>query len=323
MYRDDDARDDRRGTATGRGNDEGKDPDHSIRSVVGTHIISSKGLPKVRARDGILLVRSLGYTKVLPAENLPHIVWCITGPLSFLPLHAAGDYNNPTQVLNNLATSSYTPTLGILNSSTTPSTPFSGIVAIGHQSPIRHLSAVPGAKAELDQVRQAFCGLPCTILEDRDAHTKAVLQAMSDHSWVHIACHASQHPFNPLRSAFHLSDGDLDLEEISREPLPNAEFAFLSACQTATGDSILPDEAMHLAAGLLMAGYPTIVATMWSIGDRYAPLVAERFYKCLLEGGTPDVRRVAVALHKATKHLRDVVGAEDFARWLPYIHIGK
>jgi CHAT domain-containing protein len=39
--------------------------------------------------------------------------------------------------------------------------------------------------------------------------------------------------------------------------------AFLSACETAKGDKTIPDEAMHLAATLLFAGFRGVVATMW------------------------------------------------------------
>lgn len=33
------------------------------------------------------------------------------------------------------------------------------------------------------------------------------------------------------------------------------DFAFLSPCQTATGEKHLSDEAIHMAAGMLFAGY--------------------------------------------------------------------
>jgi CHAT domain-containing protein len=43
--------------------------------------------------------------------------------------------------------------------------------------------------------------------------------------------------------------------------------AFLSACETATGDREIPDdsEALHLAATLLIAGFQSVVATMWYV----------------------------------------------------------
>lgn len=61
---------------------------------------------------------------------------------------------------------------------------------------------------------------------------------------------------------------------------------------------------------------------MWSIEDADAPLVAEGIYQHLLGGGAPDARRAAVAVHKATARLRAKVGVKDFAKWVPYIHVG-
>ncbi|KAG9082856.1 hypothetical protein FS749_006513 [Ceratobasidium sp. UAMH 11750] len=264
----------------------------------------------------------LGINRVLPVDDLPHITWCITGPLSFLPIHAAGDYKSADTVLSNLAISSYTPNLGALNRSQPPPAPFSGILAVGHKSAVRGLNPLPGTTAELEEVQNQFSGLRCTRLEEQDANVNAVLHGMVDHSWVHIACHASQNSGNPLKSAFHLHDADLDLAMISRASIPNAQLAFLSACQTATGDSVLPDEAVYLAAGLMMAGYPTVIATSWSIHDLDAPIVARKFYEHLLEGGLPDSRKAAIALHKATAYLRQRVGTDEYGRWVPYIHIG-
>ncbi|KAG9088690.1 hypothetical protein FS749_001959 [Ceratobasidium sp. UAMH 11750] len=266
----------------------------------------------------------LGITHPLPVDEMPHITWCTTGLLSFLPLHAAGDYSNPATVLPNLAISSYTPTVSARKPRTSSPAKFSGILAVGHMSaiPDRKLQALPGTRDELDRVQAHAKGLLFTRLDEANARTDSVLQAMKERSWVHLACHASQNKTDPTKSAFHLHDADLDLDTISRNPLENAQFAFLSACQTATGDSDLPDESIHLAAGMLNAGFPTVIATMWSINDKDAPIVADKVYECLLEGGVPDSGKAAKALHKAVTHLRQQIGEDEFERWVPYIHLG-
>ncbi|KAG9088853.1 hypothetical protein FS749_001806 [Ceratobasidium sp. UAMH 11750] len=166
----------------------------------------------------------LGITHPLPVDDLPHITWCTTGPLSFLPLHAAGDYSNPATVLPNLAISSYTPTVGALKLRTSPPAKFSGILAVGHMSAIPDckLQALPGTRDELDRVQEHAKGLLFTRLDEANARTDSVLQAMKDRSWVHLACHASQNKTDPTKSAFHLHDADLDLDTISRNPLENA-----------------------------------------------------------------------------------------------------
>jgi CHAT domain-containing protein len=141
-------------------------------------------------------------------------------------------------------------------------------------------------------------------------------------SWIHLACHGVQDIAGPIESAFHLIDNRLTLKEIMKQSYTHTELAVLSACQTAKGDSKLPEEAIHLAAGMLMAGYGSVVATMWSIRDDDAPIIAERFYKYLIDEAGGDSSRTAYALHNAVAHLRDVRGEDDFASWAPFIHLG-
>lgn len=96
----------------------------------------------------------------------------------------------------------------------------------------------------------------------------------------------------------------------------------MSACQTAAGDYKRPDKSIHLAAGMLVAGYPSVIATMWSILDADRPEVAGRVYKELLKGGKMDHCGAARALHTAVAGLRGKVGEEAFLRWVPFIHMG-
>lgn len=101
-----------------------------------------------------------------------------------------------------------------------------------------------------------------------------------------------------------------------------ADIAFLSACQTAAGDEKRPEEVVHLAAGMLMAGYRSVFATMWSIGDADAPVISEEVYAYLLEGGRMENGREAYALHHALEQLRAKIGEDAFERWVPFIHFG-
>ncbi|KAG9088894.1 hypothetical protein FRC06_001797 [Ceratobasidium sp. 370] len=269
---------------------------------------------------------NLSVKKVLDAQGLcqdelPHITWCTTGPLAFLPLHAAGNYDQPHARIFNYVVSSYTPTLSALcRPAPTPSN-FRGILAVGQAASVG-TSPLPGTVVELDKVEETTSQLPFTRLEGSRATTSAVLSAMEKHSWVHLACHASQDVSEPTASSFQLHDGGLSLAAITRKELQHADFAFLSACQTAMGYDKLPDESVHLAAGMLMVGFKSVVATMWSIKDQDAPLVAEKVYSYMLAGKVPDSSRAAEALHKSVASLRDTIGETEFARWVPYIHMG-
>lgn len=258
-----------------------------------------------------------------PNTELPRITWCATGPLAFLPLHAAGRYKQaaPHSRVFSYVTSSYTPTIGGLTPRTPVPNEFSGILAIGQPSTPGQ-SSLPGTVEELSAIVKSAGSLPITQLVDHAATQEAVLSSIITHSWVHFACHASQDLGDPTASAFYLHDGTLDLGRITKQSMGHKEFAFLSACQTATGDESLPEEAVHLAAGMIMAGYPTVIATMWSIKDNDAPLIAQHTYAEILAGGHADSTKACGALHNAVGQLRQKVGEKAFESWVPYIHIG-
>jgi CHAT domain-containing protein len=244
--------------------------------------------------------------------------------LSFLPLHAAGDYDQSGCRVFDYVISSYTPTLTALLASK-PSTlsPESRILAIG-QADTPGQAPLPGTAKELDFIKAHTQGkVKYTQLTDDQATVSAVLDAMEHHDWVHLACHAHQDAQDPTQSSFFLYDGNLDLVSINRRSLASKGLAFLSACQTATGDSALPDEAIHLASGMLMAGYSSVIGTMWPVVDEDAPFVADKVYGQLMQDGKIGNGEAGKALHKAVAALREREGEGSFGRWVPYIHIGS
>jgi CHAT domain-containing protein len=80
---------------------------------------------------------------------------------------------------------------------------------------------------------------------------------------VHIACHGIQDTKQPLDSAFYLSDKRLTVDRLMRLNLKDTLLAFLSACETAKGDSHQPDQTIHLASAMLFMGFKSVIATMW------------------------------------------------------------
>ncbi|KDN42638.1 hypothetical protein RSAG8_06595, partial [Rhizoctonia solani AG-8 WAC10335] len=265
----------------------------------------------------------LGCTSGLSNEKLPHVTWCTTGRLSFLPLHAAGSYNQSSANVFDLVVSSYTPTLSalLLSSSSVPALG-TGVLAIG-QEETPGFASLPYTQDELRTLKGLCKSVDYMELSGNDATTKAVIDGMEKYSWVHLACHATQHVAYPTHSAFHLCDGSLNLLNITQKAFKNKGLAFLSACHTAAGDKKLPDEAVHLAAGMLMAGYPSVIATMWSMRDIDGPEMAAQIYTELLKDGKLDYTGAARALHGAVKKLRDRVGVTLFSRWMPFVHFGS
>lgn len=251
--------------------------------------------------------------------SLPQrLFWCIEGA-SDLPIHAAGLYRDNIANLPDLVASSYTPTLSALLRAreTIRQTDGHRILAIA-QATTAGLDDLPGAEAELDVVR-TYAKVPVKYLVNSEATPYTVLRELRSHSWAHFCCHGTVDPRQPLLSKFHLSEGGLtiplNIESIMRASLPAADFAFLSACHTAKG-SDAHSESMSLAAATQVAGFRSIVATMYAVSDDDGPVVAKEVYKFLFrdtEQG-PTSKDAAVALNLATRRLRET-GAELF-RWV-------
>ena len=177
---------------------------------------------------------------------------------------------------------------------------------------------------EVAEIRKHIGSHTMMELEGADATVERVIEGLSHYGWVHLACHGSQNRSDPTKSALMLEDGGLEFGTITGKVLPStAEFAFLSACQTASGDDTLPEEAVHLAAGMLFVGYRSVIATMWSIRDKDAPVVADEVYRRLLSVEQPDSTQAARALHYAVAHLRRESPEISFLSWVPFIHIGR
>jgi CHAT domain-containing protein len=180
-------------------------------------------------------------------------------------------------------------------------------------------------KKEIDILeKHAQLGHTFSKLMESDATVQNVVEGMKESNWVHFACHGVQVISDPTKSALLLAkESHLTLLDMTKLSLPHAELAYLSACQTATGVEHLSEEAVHLTAGMLLAGYHGVIGTMWSIRDEDAPKVADAVYAHLLKEPNPDPTQAAFALHEAVKKLCDESGGKkSFFSWVPYIHVG-
>ena len=212
----------------------------------------------------------------------------------------------------------------MLEQSQSSQSSFQGLLGVS-QASTPGQPALPNAEKELTNIEQLGSRLHVHSLPGKLATVENVVEKMEQCSWVHLACHATQDTADPLHSAFCFHDGKLTLSKIITKSFPHADFAFLSACQTATGDANLSEEAVHLAAGMLSAGYRSVIATMWSIRDCDAPLISSEVYCRLMDCPSPDSTRAAHALHHAVKALRDKLeksGERSFPSWVPFIHVG-
>ncbi|KAG1795499.1 CHAT domain-containing protein [Suillus variegatus] len=293
--------------------------------------------------DLIVLLRIIWDQIMLPiVDVLEHVlelkrrsrIWlCPTAAFTSIPLHAAhpfqtkADRSGKEPCLEDLYICSYTPTLSALIRSrqlmkkrVPPS-----FVAIGQGQPgAGKGKALSAVDSELDLVHKFIPATANRTTVFGDEATRAgALKALQANTWVHLACHGKQDPKQPYDSHFVMRDEHLTLLDVMEKHLPQAEFAFLSACHTAVGDEKTPDEVIHLAAGIQFSGFKSVVGTLWEVDDAVAKHVVEAFYRYMFgdlkKGGVMDCTRAAWALNCATHAVKTKVPLEQR---MVFIHIG-
>lgn len=256
------------------------------------------------------------------------IWWCPTGIAAFLPLHAAGRYTADGLIRGtamNMAVSSYTATLRSLikirERATGPLPPAGPLIVAMPQTP--DAAELPGAAEEARDLAAMFS--QSTTLTGPEATHTAVTTAMGAHPWAHFACHGVQELLAPSSGRLVLHDQPLTIPQLMALRLNNPEFAYLSACETYRGGTLIPDEAITLASALQLAGYRHVIATLWQIGIT-AQDIARHVYDQLLrqaaKGTHLDSDNAAVALRTAILALVEESGGIPPFYWAAYVHTG-
>ncbi|EJD02292.1 uncharacterized protein FOMMEDRAFT_157509 [Fomitiporia mediterranea MF3/22] len=246
------------------------------------------------------------------------IWWCPTSVLSALPFHAAGpfeDADGTRKYLLDDYISSYTPSLGaLINARSGGHEDDPTVLVIGDTS-------LWSAKQEISNIRN--CRMGTKLLVGKKASRDEAIKAVQEAPWVHFVCHGflSSSPFN---SSFNLSGGGLTMLDIIQTSLPNAEFAFLSACHTAEqSHNGAHDEVLHLAAAMQFSGFRSVIGSMWELLDTDGPTFAKAVYEYInvCEEEEVKYKRAAGGLRKAALELKAREGIQT-ERWVNLVHIG-
>jgi CHAT domain-containing protein len=254
--------------------------------------------------------------------------WCPTSVFCSLPLHAMGPIPSevdPPRYFLDLYIPSYTPSLSALIETRNPG---SRNISVSKPSILlvsQPDETMPQALKELKAVQAVNTQM--TTLFSAKATPTAVLAHLRGHPFTHIVCHGILELGKPFEASFKLHRGKrLKLLDIVRSQLPDAEFAFLSACHTAElTDESIADEVLHLAAAMQFCGFRSVVGTMWAMADIDGPDLAKYFYESVFSGDRQEVERynerTAEALRDAVKKLRRK-GGITLERWVNFVHYG-
>lgn len=194
---------------------------------------------------------------------------------------------------------------------------------------------LPGTGFETRALEAAFGPSRVEVLAGTAAREPAVRAALSGRRFVHLATHgfADVSPGRLLAGlvlappatpgAGSDDDGVLDLFEIHRLPL-GCELAMLSACETAKGPRVAGEGSFALSRAFLAAGARRVVASLWMVDDRAAPLVVGRMFADVAAadraGRTCDYARALRDAKLAVR--RDARWADPFF-WAPFVLSGR
>jgi tetratricopeptide (TPR) repeat protein len=223
----------------------------------------------------------------------PRIWWVTSGPLSLLPLHAAGYHYARGESVLDRAISSYAPTIRALGHARDNALPAEVCDA---------LVVAPDAAAEAEAVLSQVPGSTTLTPPTRGN----LLSHLANHPIVHFAC------LGDPAGQLHLADAPLRIGSLVPIQLARARLAFLSACQTPS----LTDEPVHLPTAFQLAGYPHVVGTLWEIRDSVTGFIAADFYSTLTS--TNDS---AHALHQAIRGIRSDIPHLP-TMWAAFHHTG-
>lgn len=221
------------------------------------------------------------------------------GPLALLPIHVALGETGPTVgyvtnaralVRSSQAAGKVTGPMRVL-----------GVGDDGREHP--EVLRLRSPEAHLDLIPAEFRG-DRLVYDGAPGFPSLVSEAMSRHEVFHFSCHGVADFANPLDSRLLLGDGTLTVRDVLRLRLSRARLALITACESATAHPALPDEQRGLPAGLVEAGVPGVVATMWRVDELPAALFTARFYEVWRETGDPAIAtaRAAWWLRAATRH---------------------
>jgi CHAT domain-containing protein len=293
---------------------------------------------------GGYLYGQMGYVPISPEldEVLPELGDTITGPLApalhelglkdltlipsgllaLFPFHAASyTFDGKGCTLLDEYRVSYAPSALLLRrfSEKTPTCneKFSGILSVGNPSPLpTPYSSLQFARLEAEQVAKVL-NAQGQCLYEADATLRAVEERIGSASYLHFACHAEFDHQNPLESGLILSKGErLTLNDLlQRLKLGDrTRLVVLSACKTALTDfSKLPDEALGLPSGFLLAGALGVVGTLWPVDDLSTVLLMIKFYRDYFDSncmGDQAPISPSESLRMAQLWLRDVTVEE-------------
>ena len=225
-------------------------------------------------------------------SGYPYVHVVMTSYLTGVPLHAARS-SDGTYALEETDIR-YVPSATALVAARQRQIPVREPKFLAIPQPIGAGRPLAHAQAEVEDLATYFPD--AQVLAPQDVDRTSILRAIGGVGLLHASCHGLADPEDPLASGLELANGErFTLRELFGQPQDHLLVAVLSACQTNVPDLDLPDEAISLAAGMLMSGCRSVVASTWQVPDAATAELMREMYRRWREDGValPDALRGA------------------------------
>jgi CHAT domain-containing protein len=159
------------------------------------------------------------------------------------------------------------------------------------------LQALPTSEQELERIQSLYPHR--LIFNRRQATESALVKQIGEYEIVHLATHALSDKQSSMLSAIVLAeeprfaarttaggktpdgialDGALQAQEVYNLKPERTRLVVLSSCRSGLGDGRRNEALGGLAQAFLVAGVPSVVASLWDIDDDSAAGLMERFH---------------------------------------------
>ncbi|KAI1264651.1 CHAT domain-containing protein [Xylariaceae sp. FL1019] len=258
------------------------------------------------------VIEHLGFKRPVSGQCLPRVIWVATGPLCYLPIHAAGLYHEGNSVnAMDYIVSSYSLSLRafVASNKLKQNKLHKGNKALlisMDRTP--DLKPLPFAEREVEIVSPLCSEMSLDPIHLRRPKKEDVLAHIFNCTVFHFAGHATSNAFQPDDSGLVMFDDHLTVSDLVNQGLDEGQapfLGFLSACMTGMNDADeLIDEGLHLISAFQLSGFRHVVGTLWEVDDETCGKIAATVYQELAQKGISD-DALYKGLHNGIMQLRD------------------
>jgi class 3 adenylate cyclase/TolB-like protein len=183
--------------------------------------------------------------------------------------------------------------------------------------------SLPQAVSEAEslcKLLDAVSGVRVTLVGGKLVEKADLLKKLQTHDVVHFAGHSHYDPVSPAKSGWHLDNGVLTAEELSKLQDP-PRLVFSNSCQAGAtpawgGRYRYEGQAFGIGSAFLLAGVTNYIGTFWVVHDEESMLFAVAFYQGVATGVS-----VGAALRQARQEVIRQRGWQGLT-WASYMLYG-